>query len=155
MAALIPQSLLQWCLFAIVLSSTYIASFLFYNLFLHPLRRFPGARLSRATVLPKLYFLSRGKLIYHIQDLHKRYGPVVRIAPNELSFTDPQAWEDIFIRQPPGIAKTSHSHALAPDMAFYNPFGDLPPSVISSDDVSKTASLLGETAHMYSHLQIP
>ncbi|KAM0511519.1 hypothetical protein ACHAPE_009771 [Trichoderma viride] len=134
MAVLIPQSLLQWCLFAIVISSTYIVSFLFYNLFLHPLRRFPGARLSRATVLPKLYFLSRGKLIYHIQDLHKRYGPVVRVAPNELSFTDPQAWEDIFIRQPPGIAKTSHSHALAPDMAFYNPFGDLPPSVISSDD---------------------
>lgn len=148
MAALIPQSPFQWCLFAIVLSSTYILSFLFYNLFLHPLRRFPGG-LGRASVLPKLYFLSRGKLIYHIQDLHKRYGPVVRIAPNELSFTDPQAWEDIFIRQPPGIAKTSHSHALAPDMAFYNPFGDLPPSVISSDDVSKTAILQGETAYLY------
>lgn len=141
MVALILQSPLQWCLFAIVLSSTYIVSFLFYNLFLHPLRRFPGARLSRATVLPKLYYLSRGKLIYHIQDLHKRYGPVVRVAPNELSFTDPRAWEDIFIRQPPGIAKTSHSHALAPDMAFYNPFNDLPPSIISSTDVSSSPML--------------
>jgi cytochrome P450 len=28
--------------------------------------------------------------------LHERYGPVVRLAPNELSFTVPEAWEDIF-----------------------------------------------------------
>lgn len=141
MAVLIPQSPLQWCLSVIVLSSTYIVSFLFYNLFLHPLRKFPGPIYNRASVISKLYFLSRGKLIYHIEDLHKRYGPVVRIAPNELSFTDPQAWEDIFIRQPPGIAKTSHSHALAPDMAFYNPFNDLPPSLISSTDVSFSSTL--------------
>jgi hypothetical protein len=134
--ALILLSPLQWCLYAVILSFLYIASFLFYNLFLHPLRRFPGPLSNRSSVLRKLYFLSKGRLIYHIQDLHKQYGPVVRIAPNELSFTDPQAWEDIFIRQPPGIAKTSHSHALAPDMAFYNPFNDLPPSIISSDDVS-------------------
>lgn len=134
MTVLIPQSPLEWCLFATILSFLYTVSFLFYNIFLHPLRRFPGPLINRASVLPKLYFLSRGRLVYHVKDVHTQYGPVVRIAPNELSFTDPQAWEDIFIRQPPGIARNPHGHALAPDMAFYNPFNDLPPSIISSSD---------------------
>jgi cytochrome P450 len=28
--------------------------------------------------------------------MHERYGPVVRVAPNELSFIDPEAWKDIY-----------------------------------------------------------
>jgi cytochrome P450 len=32
-------------------------------------------------------------------DLHARFGPVVRIAPNELDFTDPRAWSDIYARR--------------------------------------------------------
>jgi cytochrome P450 len=31
-----------------------------------------------------------------IQSLHKRYGPVVRVAPYSLSFTDGRAWKDIY-----------------------------------------------------------
>lgn len=31
-----------------------------------------------------------------IKDLHDIYGPVVRIAPNELSFISPEAWNDIY-----------------------------------------------------------
>lgn len=27
--------------------------------------------------------------------LHEKYGPVIRFSPNELSYTDPQAWKDI------------------------------------------------------------
>ncbi|KAK7724649.1 hypothetical protein SLS63_008629 [Diaporthe eres] len=32
----------------------------------------------------------------HIAALHTRYGPVVRISPTQLSFTDPSSWRDIF-----------------------------------------------------------
>ena len=31
-----------------------------------------------------------------IKEFHERYGPVVRVAPNELSFIDGQAWQDIY-----------------------------------------------------------
>ena len=31
-----------------------------------------------------------------MRDLHDRYGPVVRIAPNELAFNDTTAWKDIY-----------------------------------------------------------
>lgn len=33
---------------------------------------------------------------YEIRKLHARYGEVVRIAPNELSFANPIAWDDIY-----------------------------------------------------------
>lgn len=33
---------------------------------------------------------------YIVQELHAQYGEVVRVAPNELSFTNPAAWDDIY-----------------------------------------------------------
>jgi cytochrome P450 len=128
MVALILQFLAKWCF---LIAITYIISSLVYNIFFHPLRKFPGPLLNRATVLPRLYHLSRGRLVYHIKDIHTHHGPVVRIAPNELAFTDPQAWRDIFARQTAGGGK---HEGLSPDMAFYNPFNDQPPSIISSSD---------------------
>ncbi|KAJ0136936.1 Uncharacterized protein HZ326_20054 [Fusarium oxysporum f. sp. albedinis] len=67
----------------------------FYNLFFHPLRRFPGPLLWRASIIPSMNALARGKLAYAVADLHEQYGHVVRIAPNEISFTEPDAWKDI------------------------------------------------------------
>ena len=37
-----------------------------------------------------------GALPHHVKGFHDRYGTIVRTAPNELSFTDPQAWQDIY-----------------------------------------------------------
>ncbi len=37
-----------------------------------------------------------GDLVHRIQTFHEIYGNVVRLAPNELSFTDPQACRDIY-----------------------------------------------------------
>jgi len=31
-----------------------------------------------------------------MRELHERYGPVVRIAPDELAFSDAAAWKDIY-----------------------------------------------------------
>lgn len=137
MAALIFQFLFRWCFYIATFAFIYTISLLLYNLFLHPLRKFPGPPLNRATVLPKLYYLSRGRLVYHISDIHTKYGPVVRIAPSEIAFTDPQAWRDIFSSAAVGAGKHKQSPnaaGLSPDMTFYNPFNDQPPSIISSSD---------------------
>lgn len=69
----------------------------------------------------------KGQLPHSIKRHHERYGDVVRVAPDELSFIDPAAWKDIypknFLRpdeykdQPPGktaanlIACTEEEHA--------------------------------------------
>ncbi|PHH88593.1 hypothetical protein CDD83_7335 [Cordyceps sp. RAO-2017] len=68
-----------------------------YNVFLHPLSRFPGPLLGRATSFYRHYLFMRGELQYALKRLHDAHGPVVRIAPNELSYVDAQAWKDIYL----------------------------------------------------------
>lgn len=38
----------------------------------------------------------KGVLPFRIEDLHRKYGPVVRVAPDELSFTNPASMKDIY-----------------------------------------------------------
>ncbi|KAI1383740.1 isotrichodermin C-15 hydroxylase [Hypoxylon trugodes] len=76
-------------------TALYIASNVLYNLFLHPLASFPGPLFYRASRLPWTIALLRGRLVFDLADIHKKYGPVVRIAPNELAFQDPRAWRDV------------------------------------------------------------
>lgn len=67
-----------------------------YNLFFHPLRKFPGPLLYRASSLPWAFRHAYGDQAFYTQRLHEEYGPIVRIGPNHLSFTDPQAFKDIY-----------------------------------------------------------
>lgn len=39
-----------------------------------------------------------GDLPHNIKSIHERYGPIVRVGPDELSFTDPTAWKDIYTK---------------------------------------------------------
>ncbi|KAL0958873.1 hypothetical protein HGRIS_014189 [Hohenbuehelia grisea] len=69
-----------------------------WRLFFHPLRKFRGPYQAALTTRYQADFdiIKHGGLLRKISELHKLYGPVVRIAPNELSFSDPQAYFDIF-----------------------------------------------------------
>jgi cytochrome P450 len=67
-----------------------------YHAYFHPLSRFPGPKLWAAYRLPFAIYNIRGQLPFKVLELHRKYGPVVRIAPNELAFTDSQAWNDIY-----------------------------------------------------------
>lgn len=98
-----------------------------YNIWLHPLSRYPGPLLWRASRLPFLSSFIQGRLPHDIKKLHEQYGDIVRLAPDELSFIDPAAWRDIYPKnyvrpyeykdQPPGktasnlIACTEEEHA--------------------------------------------
>lgn len=72
-----------------------------YNLYFHPLSKFPGPRIAAATPIPFLIRLLNGRLVNWTQSLHSQYGEIVRILPDELSFVIPQAWQDIFNSRPP------------------------------------------------------
>ncbi|KIW77178.1 hypothetical protein Z517_09624 [Fonsecaea pedrosoi CBS 271.37] len=67
-----------------------------YNVYLHPLRRYPGPKAWAASRLPWFYNTTSGQIHTRLTALHKQYGPVVRIAPNELSYTEPAAWRQIY-----------------------------------------------------------
>ncbi|PWY69648.1 cytochrome P450, partial [Aspergillus sclerotioniger CBS 115572] len=76
----------------------YILGRSIYNAYFHPLARFPGPRTWGFTRLFFMTSLFRGNLHMQIKSFHDLYGPVVRVAPNELSFIDGAAWEDIYTK---------------------------------------------------------
>lgn len=77
----------------------------FYNVFLHPLRDFPGPLANRASGLPNVVSMLRGKWTTDLLPVVEKYGPVVRIRPDELLFTDPDAWKDIYSHHNGAIVK--------------------------------------------------
>ena len=87
-----------WLIITALLSLPLIclATWSIYTLTLHPLASFPGPKL--AAISPLLYsrMAMSGKLPHRIQELHRRYGRVVRLSPSELSFASAAAYRDIY-----------------------------------------------------------
>ncbi|KAM0802103.1 cytochrome P450 [Usnea florida] len=69
-----------------------------YRLTLHPLARFPGPRLAAVTSLYGASFDLRKNSCYVkiIADLHDKYGPIVRIYPNQLHINDIDAYNQVY-----------------------------------------------------------
>lgn len=61
-----------------------------------PLYQFPGPPLAAWSHLPYIYWLFARRQPFKLIELHQRYGPVVRIAPNELSFNTAASYHDIY-----------------------------------------------------------
>lgn len=95
----------------------YSLSHVFYNLFLHPLRDYPGPLLWRASSLPWKYTLLRGTMHHDLMRYHQQYGDTVRIKPNEISYANAQAWKDIHAHVPgrPEFLKDPVRLPLAPN----------------------------------------
>ena len=63
---------------------------------LDPLRDVPGPLLARFTRLWYLRELYRGHYEKTNLEIHRKYGPIVRIAPGEYSVDDVQATKEIY-----------------------------------------------------------
>ncbi|RHZ66779.1 uncharacterized protein CDV56_109393 [Aspergillus thermomutatus] len=77
-----------------------------YRAYLHPLRKIPGPGLARFTELWRSSRYFKGKWHRDILQLHRKYGPVVRIAPNEVSIVSPNLITTVY-SYTGGTAKTS------------------------------------------------
>ncbi|KAJ5520363.1 hypothetical protein N7463_000816 [Penicillium fimorum] len=62
-----------------------------YRLHFHKLSKFPGPRLAAATGLYEIYFSAWGPGIFEceIENMHRKFGPVVRITPDEVHIQEP------------------------------------------------------------------
>lgn len=67
-----------------------------YDIFLHPLHKVPGPFLARFSQLWRNIRYFRGTWLDDVVHLHEEYGPVVRIAPNEVSFVDKAALKTLY-----------------------------------------------------------
>ncbi|KAF1810551.1 cytochrome protein [Eremomyces bilateralis CBS 781.70] len=83
---------------AVISTIVYYVGVLIYRLFLHPLARFPGPKLAAATDYYELYFdvAKGGMFLWEIERMHDKYGPIVRINPDELHIRDADFFDEIY-----------------------------------------------------------
>ncbi|KAL9092259.1 MAG: hypothetical protein Q9165_004433 [Trypethelium subeluteriae] len=87
-----------WTVAALTLWLGWIVTNIVYRLYFHPLARFPGPRFAAITYLYAQYYdlWLGGRYVFKLQELHDRYGPVVRFMPDDLHFNDPDYFDDIY-----------------------------------------------------------
>jgi cytochrome P450 len=96
MGLLDPDRIYQIAIWVPIAFLTYTLLNFAYNITLHPLAKFPGPTLWRISPIPSIIALLRGRIAFDYKVLHDKYGPVVRVMPNELSFNTAKAWDDIY-----------------------------------------------------------
>lgn len=75
---------------------SYVLITIVYRILFHPLHRIPGPFLAKFTELWRTRKYLAGNWHSDILDLHRKYGPVVRISPNEVSFVDKEALAQVY-----------------------------------------------------------
>ncbi|KAJ0165189.1 Versicolorin B desaturase, partial [Colletotrichum tanaceti] len=80
----------------VALVVAYGASLVVYNLYFHPLAEYPGPWLGRASLLWRFIHTTTGHIHLDLEKLHRKYGPVVRVSPNELSFGSTESWKAVY-----------------------------------------------------------
>jgi hypothetical protein len=82
------------------------AAFVAWDVFFGTLSHVPGPKLNAASNIPKLVMLWTGYETQTMLKLHEKYGPIVRTAPRQVSFTDASAWKVIYGHKTGGKTKT-------------------------------------------------
>ncbi|KAJ3961392.1 hypothetical protein N0V92_001887 [Colletotrichum tropicale] len=90
--------LAAWGILALVLG--YHVAYYIYNIYFHPLSKYPGPRLAAASPLWLSSSYFGGKTPTDLLELHKTYGPVVRTSPDGLSYIKAPQWKEIYGHRP-------------------------------------------------------
>ncbi|KAI6081597.1 cytochrome P450 [Hypoxylon rubiginosum] len=76
--------------------SVYALTRCIYLLYFHPLAKYPGPKIAAISNVWYGYHWISGRYPWASEQVLRRYGDIVRIAPNELLFIKPQAFTDIY-----------------------------------------------------------
>jgi cytochrome P450 len=76
----------------------YFVYLVYHRLYLSPIAAFPGPKLAATTYWYEFYYdiVLGGKYIWKVQEMHRKYGPVVRINPGGLHVADPNFWDVMY-----------------------------------------------------------
>ncbi|KAH8704058.1 cytochrome P450 [Talaromyces proteolyticus] len=92
-----------------------------YRLYFHPLTRIPGPLFARITYLYSFYynFWNPGRFYMTIEELHKQYGPIVRVTPDEIHLRDPENYDKIYYIGSKYYKSPAFYHAFGTDKATF------------------------------------
>ncbi|EGU72734.1 hypothetical protein FOXB_16756 [Fusarium oxysporum f. sp. conglutinans Fo5176] len=123
--AMASTTILEWLLYAAAPGIIWISVLVIYRLFFHPLAQYPGPKLAACSQLWFIQAWTRGRYPFVMKQVHDKYGDVVRIAPNELSFQSPVAYKDIYARASKEaqflkseVLYSTHPSAARPNIVF-------------------------------------
>ena len=100
---LLPHFPESWALLQLTgaLFSGYLICLVIYRTYFHPLAKIPGPRLAAVTYWYETYYdlLKRrpiGQYWNKLDELHRIYGPILRINPDEVQINDPDFYDKIY-----------------------------------------------------------
>lgn len=115
-----------------------------YRVYFHPLSHVPGPKLAAATSLWLAYHTFIGDECTAVSELHKRYGPVLRVGPNDIDIADGDAIEPIYL-----------AHGGFPKTRAYSKFDiDGHTTIFSSLTLSERATRAKAVAPLFSTASI-
>lgn len=124
-----PQTTLSLVLTVATLTLLGWITLKFYDVYYGPLSKYPGPKLWAASPYPRAYSMSQGRESSDVVAMHKQYGPIVRVSPNELSYASgADAWKDIY-----GFRKKGHPQPYKPRQFYGRPLNHID-GLITSDD---------------------
>ena len=100
-----------------------------------------------ASRFPYLWHIYYGTLNQAVHEAHKKYGDVVRVAPNEVSFTTGEtAWQDIYGFQSSKTSKGQYSK----DYMWYNPAPNGVWHIVNTPNLADHSRHRRKLAHAFS-----
>lgn len=91
--------------YALLLLTTGFFARCVYHIYFHPLASIPGPKIAACSSLWLAYHTFFGTECTAVYRLHQEYGPVLRVAPNDVDIDDGEAIDPIYIRRG-GFAKS-------------------------------------------------
>ncbi|EXJ89684.1 hypothetical protein A1O3_02751 [Capronia epimyces CBS 606.96] len=100
--------------------TAYLVARCVYDLFLHPLRNFPGPKLAAVGSFYEFYYdvVKDGTYLWEIEKMHRKYGPIVRINSRSLHIHDPEYFSTIYAgggrpvnKEPSAVAGYTFPHS--------------------------------------------
>ncbi|KZL77279.1 cytochrome p450 [Colletotrichum incanum] len=109
----------MWLALLMGVWTTYVLAIAIYRLYFHPLARFPGPKIAAVTHLYEIAwdYFGKGAYLYEIERLHRKYGPIIRVNPEEISIHDPTYYNTVYVG---GSVRRTNAYAHFGDGMDFN-----------------------------------